>query len=450
MKETPAMTVSGSLSALMQRHSKRAEAPPASNRPIFNLPELPAFESGDPTVSVHCFLTTSIHPGFSYNSRAVFKSVSDAPTGSLLKTKFSFTSVTADRIPLISRNLDRELVSFLSGVPFVFVRISRERLSLSEIARFILETNAHSEGFEQREFEVRVPGEPPFPLRVDESFDREFTQIQVKTRKSGLYVLNLYADVSIRQFSEVLNQFRVKVPLSSENSSFRALFPLFEKKIHITVFLYSAIGDEFLICAFAEKKKSVVEQPRPPRDFQVDPEGVVAEKAVDTTDLLMDRATAQLEAMKKYVQEQMAGLRRAVAGSEVLRLLADLAESERANNKAREQIIAMEAEIVALENELTALRERGLRRAELAHVQATIRNVIARTEELRGRYQDTIKEMRIAKPEEEDRPPTTSEDTSAVAGIDAAQHKAREDRRRRGRENQSDQDSAWRKRRLMD
>jgi hypothetical protein len=432
-----ALIVSGPLSAIMHRHPKRPEAPPASPRPLFNLPQLAPAEPGDPTICVHCFLTNASHPGFSHNVRAVFKSIPDAVTGTILKTKFSFRSVTAEHLPLISRNLDRDLVGFLSGIPFIFACISHTQKNLSAIARFILETSQQSEGGQQREFDLEVPGGSRSPLTADESFDREFTQVRLKPPPpSTLYVLNLYTDTAIRQFSEVLNQLRSKTILQSDNYSFRRLFPLFQNRIQITVFLFCEIFDEFLLSAFAEKKKSVVEHHPRERDFHVNPSGLLADSPFDPTALLIERASAQFEALKKYVALQIKGLRSgAGAGAAVRRVLADLAESDHANDAARARITIMAGEVAALEEEIAAIRERRRIGGEVARLRETVREVIARTDELRGRYEAAVGEIRaemkgIGLSGEDVAASMDRAEGEAVAEVDSAHKRVRDERRR--------------------
>jgi hypothetical protein len=412
MQKARALAVSGPLSALMHRCPARPDPLCAPTRPEFTLPQFPAVEPGPPLISVHCFLTHAVQPNFSHNSRAVFKFLNDPRTGATLKTKFTFKSVTAERLPLISRNLDRAIVAFLTGNPFIFVCVSRERLSLSDLSRFILDTNGESQGAATREFEVRIPGSSPCPLIAEESFDREFTQIRLKVPPFPVFsVLNLFTDLGIRQFSEVLNQLRTQTPCQSENANFRALFPFFAKQIQLITFLFTEIGNEFLLCAFAEKKKSVIEKPRPEREFAVDP-SAFARDAVDPSAVMVDRAAAEVGALKAYVEAQL-------SGGDAPALLAQLDASERANAAQRERIAEFEAEIAGLERAVAELRERDRLRAdveregrEVADLRAVVGDVILRTDALRGRYEAAIAALRL--PVERRRPLAAENDSSAA------------------------------------
>jgi hypothetical protein len=456
MKEHSALSVSESLSALMQRRPKRPEGPPPPppSHSLFSLPQLPTVESGEPTICVHCFLTDTSHPDFSHNSRSVLKTTNGPPTGTKLKTKFTFKTVTTEQLPIISRNLDRGIVGFLSGIPLIFVSVSHKRKSLSEIARFIFEINRQSEGGQQRDFEIKFPGTASAPLLAEESFEREFTQIRLKTPPfPTLYILNLFEDLPIRQFSEVLNQVRAKISLESENPNLRHLFPHFQRKIQIIIFVFTAINDEFLLSAFAEKKKSVVEQPHREPDFHVDPSGFFTKSGIDPTQLLIERASDHVQALKKYVEGQMAGLRREVSSAAVFRLLADLEASDHQNSETRGQIAVLAKEIETLEGEIAAIRARQqLReevereRLEVSQLRAIVQQVFVRTEELRGRYEAVVGEMRaeiqtysemLTGEDRKERTEIPEEDDRVIGEIDAAQKKARKKRKRKGWENDS-------------
>jgi hypothetical protein len=410
MQGTRPLAVSGPLSALMQRCPARPDPLSAPSRPVFALPQLPAIEPGVPIISVHCFLTRAVQPNFSHNSRSVFKFLKDPRAGVTLKTKFTFKSVTADRLPLVSRNLDRAIVGFLTGVPFIFACISRDRLPLSDLSKFILETNGESHGAATREFEIQIPGAGPTALAADESFEREFTQIRLKWPPFPvLSVLNLFTDLGIRQFAELINQLRMQAPRVSENANFRSLFPFFEKQIQIITFLFTDIGNEFLLSAFAEKKKSVIERPPAEREFCIDPSTFAA---LDPSAVMIDRAAAEVRALKAYVEAQLS-----VGGAPDL--VAALDASERVNAAQRERIAELEVEIAGLEQAVAVLRERERLRAEVEHegyevaeLRATVGDVILRTEALRKRYEAAIATLRVPA---ERRPPLGMENDSSAA-----------------------------------
>jgi hypothetical protein len=394
MKGPPQLLVSQNLSALMGRSTKPEPAPPVPSNPMFALPKAPAPEPGEPTVSVHCFLTDASAPGFSHDVRSVTRL--DSGADRVLRTKFVFRSVTTGRLPLLSRGLDRNLVSFMGGATAVFCSIADDRRDLSELSQFVLRTNA--EAVVQRDFLVKLPDGSLSKLTESESFMRSFSQIVSKSPPfSSFTILNLCGFQEVRQFAELLQQIRSKSPLSTENSFFISLFPLFRRNTAITIFLCMSISDEFLLTSFAHKKKSVIERERIAAEFAVD-FSIGFPETDDPTALIIERAADHIATFKQFVGGQLSEMR----SGGLFRLLTQLDESERANEHKRKQIADIQAEIASMEAGLRGLRERQRLRDQVERekigveqLRRSVQEVIARTEQLRVKYEGVVEAMRI-------------------------------------------------------
>jgi hypothetical protein len=263
------------------------------------------------------------------------------------------------------------------------------------LSQFVLRTN--NETVFRRDFLVKLPDGSLSKLTESESFLRSFSQIVSKSPPfSSFTVLNLCELQEIRQFAELVQQVRSKSPLTTENSFFRSLFPLFRRNTQITIFLFMSIADEFLLSSFAHKKKSVVEREQTAPGFAVD-FSLGFPETDDPTTLIIERAADHIATFKQFVGTQLSELR----SSNLFRLLTQLDESERTNEQKRRQIADIQAEIAGMEDALGGLRERQRLRDQVERekvsvnqLRRNVQEVIARTEQLRVRYEAVVEAMR--------------------------------------------------------